>query len=365
VSKDDRERKRITIIGLGLIGGSLGLALKAAKVEGIEVAGHDMSRGATNAARRMGAIDAAEHNLPAAVETAGIVIVATPVLTIREVFGQIAPYLPEGCVVSDTGSTKERIMEWAAELLPGHVSFVGGHPMAGKETPGIENAEAGLFRGRAYCICPAVDAHESAVAAVAGLAALVGAEPLYLDPREHDQYAAAVSHLPLVVSTALFTLLRASPAWPDIAPMASSGFRDLTRLASGDPGMAHDIFLTNREAVLHWVERMLDELERYRDLLRGDGESLLETFARARAERDEFLAQPRPRREVQEESDVRQELMNSLMGGWVAQRVKKARELPGLIREAESEGGEKKKSRAERIVEDIRRDLEKRRDKEG
>jgi prephenate dehydrogenase len=363
VTRETNQTRRIAIVGLGLIGGSLGLALKAAKVEGLEIAGHDMSRGVTNTARKIGAIDVAEHNLPSAVETAGVVIVATPVLAVREVFGQIAAHLPEGCIVTDTGSTKERIMEWAAELLPAHVSFVGGHPMAGKETPGVDNADAELFRGRAYCLCPAVDAHESAVAAVAGLAALVGAEPLYLDPREHDQYAAAVSHLPLVLSTALFTLLRASPAWTDIAPMASSGFRDLTRLASGDPRMAHDIFLTNREAALHWVERMLDELQRYRDLLQGDGESLLETFARAKAERDEFLAQPRPQRVTDEQSDVRQELMNSLMGGWIADRVKKARELPGLAREAASEGASK--TRAERIAEDIRRDLEKGRREDG
>ena len=363
MTKKITQPRRIAIVGLGLIGGSLGLALKAARVEGLEIAGHDMSRGVTNTARKMGAIDVAEHNLPSAVETAGVVIVATPVLAIREVLGQIASHLTEGCVVTDTGSTKERIMEWAAELLPANVSFVGGHPMAGKETPGIANADAELFRGRAYCLCPAVDAHESAVAAVAGLVALVGAQPLYLDPREHDQFAAAVSHLPLVLSSALFSLLRASPAWTDIAPMASSGFRDLTRLASGDPEMAHDIFLTNREAALHWVERMIDELQRYRDLLQGDGESLLETFARVKAERDEFLAQPRPRRETDEQSDLRRELMNSLMGGWIADRVKKARELPGLAREAATEGSAK--SRAERIAEDIRRDLEKRGKREG
>jgi hypothetical protein len=107
---------------------------------------------------------------------------------------------------------------------------------------------------------------------------------------------------------------------------------------------------------------MLDELQRYRDLLQGDGESLLETFARAKADRDEFLAQPRPRRATDEQANVRQELLNSLMGGWISDRVKKARELPGLAREAASDSAAK--SRAERIAEDIRRDLEKGRKKE-
>ena len=360
MTKEDRERNRITIIGLGLIGGSLGLAMKAAGLPGSEIVGHDRARNAANKARKMGAIDRAEHNLPRAVERAGMVIIATPVLAVREVMQQIAPDLPDGCVVTDTGSTKERILEWAAELLPPSVSFVGGHPMAGKDTPGIDSAEAGLFRGRAYCLCPAVNAHEDAVRAVAGMVTLVGAEPLYMEPKEHDQYAAAVSHLPLLLSAALFSLLRASPAWNDLAPMASSGFRDVTRLASGDPRMSHDIFLTNRDAAVHWLDRMVEELQRYRGLLQGDTEELLEAFAKAQIDRDSFLAEPHPRRlEGEEPADVRQDMMKSLMGGWVSERVKKVRELPGLMREAGSAGAEGKPSRAERVAADIRRDLDK------
>ena len=359
MTKVSQERRRITIIGLGLIGGSIGLALKAAGLPDVEMVGHDRERGSEGLARKMGAIDTAEHNLPRAVEGAGMVIIATPILAIREVMEQIAPDLREGCVVTDTGSTKERVLEWATQLLPPHVSFVGGHPMAGKETPGIDNAEADLFRGRAYCLCPAVDAHEDAVRAVVNLVRLIGAEPMFLDPKEHDQYAGAVSHLPLVVSAALFTLLRTSPAWRDLAPMASSGFRDVTRLASGDPRMSHDIFLTNREAAVHWLERMIEELGRYRDLLEGDAEELLETFARAQMERDTFIAQPHAARLEEEKPDVRQELMNSLMGGWVSDRLRKARELPGAIKGAEAARAEERQGRAAQVAEDIRRDLEK------
>ncbi len=364
MTKDNQERRPIAIIGLGLIGGSLGLALKAAGLPEVEVIGHDQFRDVANKARKLGAIDRAEHNLPKAVERAGMVIIATPVLAVREVMQQIAPHLPDGCVVTDTGSTKERIIEWAAEVLPDTVNFIGGHPLAGKETPGIDNAQADLFRGRAYALCPAVEAHEDAVRAVVGLARLVGAEPLFLDPAEHDQYAAAVSHLPLLVSTALFTLMRGSPAWNDLAPVASSGFTDVTRLASGDPRMSHDIFLTNREAALHWLDRMLAELGRYRDLLEGDAEELLETFARAQIDRDTFIVEPRPRRQEAEVPDVRQELVNSLMGGWVSDRIKKARELPGLVRDAAAGDAEGKSSRAERIAEDIRRELEEREGKD-
>src|SRR3972149_1885442 len=217
--KETQERGRITIIGLGLIGGSLGLAIKAAGLRGGEMVGHARRRQVASKARKIGAIDRAEHNLPRAVAQARMVVIAPPVLAIREVMRQIAPDLPEGCVVTDVGSTKERVLEWAAELLPPSVSFVGGHPMAGKETPGIDNAEADLFRGRA---------------------------PPPLAPP------------PL-----------ASAAGSDLAPMASSGFRDVTRLASGDPQMSHDIFLTNREAAVHWLERMIEELRHYRGLLGG------------------------------------------------------------------------------------------------
>ena len=187
-------------------------------------------------------------------------------------------------------------MEWAAGHLQPSGGFGRRHPTAAKDRPGNDNGGAGLFRDRANCRCPAVNAHGDAVRAVAGMVTLVGAEPLYMDPKEHDQYAAAVSHLPLLLSAALFSLLRDSPAWDDLAPMASSGFRDVTRLASGDPRMSHDIFLTNRDAAVHWLDRMVEELQRYRGLLQGDTEELLESFAKAQIDRDSFLAEPHPRR---------------------------------------------------------------------
>jgi prephenate dehydrogenase len=363
--KDTPTPKRITIIGTGLIGGSIGLALKAAGLPGIEVVGHDRDRANTKQAERLGAIDKSEHNLPAAVSGAGLVIIATPILAVREVMGQIAPYLAEGAIVTDTASTKSAVMQWAKEMLPEHANFIGGHPMAGKETAGVQNAEAGLFQGKAYCICPSVDASPAAVKSVMGLAQAIGAEPLFIDPAEHDQYAAAVSHLPLMVSTALFSLLRSSPAWPDIGPMASSGFSDVTRLASGDPAMSHGIWLTNREAVIHWLDRMAEELRRFRDMLQdARDEDLLQTFLRAQIEREEFLAQPpRRRKEPGPHVDTSKTVMDMLIGGMAAEQLRKAQRIPELIREAPAAesgpGAKKKASLADRIAADIRRDLEK------
>jgi len=360
-------RKRITIIGLGLIGGSIGLALKQAGLSGVEIVGHSRRRETEARAEHMKAIDRGEHNLAHAVQGAGMVIIATPVLTVREVMEQIAGSLSEGAVVTDAASTKAHVMAWASELLPPHVSFVGGHPMAGKEQQGIENAEAGLFRGKTYCICPSVDAREEAVRSVIGLATLLGAEPMFVDAAEHDVYAAAVSHLPLMVATALFNLLRTSPSWPDMSLMASSGFKDTTRLASGDPRMAHDIWVTNREAVIHWLERMEGELRRFRDILQDSrDEELLETFARTQIDRDALLAKP-PRREPEKEAtvpDAGKAVMDMLVGSMMAKQIQRAQKIPELMsqpREAPGdEGGKKRKpSLAEKIAEDVRRDLEK------
>jgi prephenate dehydrogenase len=360
-------KKRITIVGTGLIGGSLGMAIRAAKLPGLEVVGHDANRGAANQAEKSGAIDRAEHNLPRAVTGASMVIIAVPVLSVREVMQQIAPDLAEGAVVTDTTSTKARVMGWAEEMLPAHVSFVGGHPMAGKELGGIENAEAGLFRGKAYCVCPTVDATESAVRSVLGLARLAGAEPMFVDPEEHDIYAAAVSHLPLMVSTAMFSMLRNSPAWPDMGMMASSGFTDATRLASGDPAMSHGIWTTNRDAVIHWLDRMADQLREFRKMLEdAQDEALLDTFARAQIERDVFLREP-PRRQAEAtgpQVDSGEALLGMLVGGMMAKNIKRAKEIPDLMRETPQQPGVKEEAKqrltfGQRIAEGVKRDLAK------
>lgn len=365
--KEDGQR-RITIIGLGLIGGSIGLALKKAGLASVQVVGHDRERGAETLAERMGAIDKGEHNLPRAVEGAGMVIIATPVLSVREVMEQIAPDLVEGAVVTDTASTKAHVMKWAKELLPEHVSFVGGHPMAGKEKQGIENAEADLFRDKAYCICPSVNAAEGAVKSVVGLAQLMGAEPMFIDPDEHDVYAAAASHLPLMVAAALFNVLRTSPSWPDMSLMASSGLKDTTRLASGDPRMAHDIWVTNRESVIHWLERMEGELRRIRDVLQDSrDEELLEMFAKVQLDRDTLIKTP-PKRKMESTGAVEkgsEALMNMFIGKMMADQLRRAQKIPDLMsqpREAPGTAGKPKERRpslADRVAEDIRRDLEK------
>ncbi len=316
--------ERVTIIGTGLIGGSIGLALRAGKSAGIELVGYDEDRGAMGEARKMGAIDRGAPDLKEAVAGARLVIIAVPPLAARQVLEQIAPLLSPGTVITDTASTKVQVARWAAEFLPESVSYVGGHPMAGKETQGIKAAEAGLFREKVWAVIPSPRASETAVQTVIGLVALVGAEPLFVDAEEHDQYVAAISHVPLVASTALFTLAAGSPSWDDIAPLAASGFRDMTRLASGDPRMAHDICATNADAIVHWLDRYIAELGRFRTMMLEDRKALFKTFAGAQLQREAFLAGKWKRREPEIQAPSAKEAMGGLLlGGLLNSRVDK------------------------------------------
>src|SRR3972149_9825497 len=201
---------RLAIIGLGLIGGSLGLALKRAKLRDLEIAGFDLEWGVGGNARRKGVIDVESRSLAGVAEGAAVVVVATPISQIKGVFEEIAPSLGEGAVVTDTASTKLNVLRWAEELLPEHVSFVGGHPIAGKEMSGLEAADASLFEDRPWAVTPSVSASQSAISAVENMITLVGARPVLIDAAEHDSYLAAISHVPLVAAAALFSLAKDS-----------------------------------------------------------------------------------------------------------------------------------------------------------
>jgi prephenate dehydrogenase len=314
----------LTIIGTGLIGGSIGLGLKAGKLSDIEIVGYDDDRAAMGDAKRMGAIDRTAPNLPEAVRSAKMVVIAVPPLAVRQVMEDITPHLVDGAVITDTSSTKTMSARWARELLPGNVSFVGGHPMAGKEQQGIKAAEATLFKDKAWVVTPSPMANEGAVRSVLGMVNIVGAEPLFVDAEEHDQYVAAISHLPLVMSAALFSLVRQSPSWDDIAPLAASGFRDMTRLASGEPRMAHDICASNGDAIAHWIDRYIVELQRYKDLMLENRKNLFKTFSEVQIQRDAFMAGERPRRQPAVETpSVKDAMGNMLLGGLLSARMEK------------------------------------------
>jgi prephenate dehydrogenase len=284
---------RVAIAGLGLIGGSAGLAWRAA---GHTVVGYARRPETRRLALELGAADETPETLAGAAR-ADVVVLAPPVLAVRDLMGALAPLLAPGTVVTDVASTKRCVERWAADLLPPGVAFVGGHPMAGKETAGIEHADGALFRARTWCVVPPPGADPAAVDVVRRLALDAGARPLRLEAATHDRAVAATSHLPFMAAAALCETVVAGDDFPRLAPVAGTGLRDATRLASGDPLMHRDICLTNRDFLVQSLEAYAARLAAAADLLRRlpepDATTELERyFAGLKGARDAWLATP-------------------------------------------------------------------------
>ena len=277
---------RVSIIGLGLIGGSLGLALRSA---GHEVVGYARRPRVAALALERGAADRAARALVSAVRKADVVVIAAPALAIKDILSAISNDVPVGAIVTDVASTKAEVMAWAEQYLPRGVNFIGGHPMAGKEASGIEAADVKLFKGCTYCLVPGANASKKSQKTLAGLVRAIGAKPLYIDAAEHDRLVAGISHLPLLLSAVLVADTTGNPLWPDMAKLASSGYRDVTRLASGDPRMSCDICLTNKAPILTAIDEYIKELKKLRRLV-GNGDAELEDyFIKAKEARDNWL----------------------------------------------------------------------------
>ncbi len=285
---------KVAIIGLGLIGGSWGLALRewAKTEEGraaqLEVVGFDAKGKQRSLAEKMGVCHRYTNTPMDAVEGAQVVIVATPVMAVRETFEDIAEHLAPGAIVTDVCSTKRQVMDWAKELLPRTVNFVGGHPMAGK-TASLEEAEAGLFRGCTYCLMSPTYVPEEAIDSVVRLVEIIGAKPYFMDPAEHDSYVAAISHLPYLAAVGLVNLAGDSEGWREMTRLASTGFQDTTRLAGGNVAMYLDICRTNSDAIINWLDRYQRQLSELRNMLEKGG--LYDEFSRPKPA---SLADPAP-----------------------------------------------------------------------
>ncbi|GAI16682.1 unnamed protein product, partial [marine sediment metagenome] len=268
---------------------SIGLSLKQVGEPGWEIVGCVRRSEAASMALSLGVVDRGETNLRKAVKEADLVIIATPVLTVKEILSKIANYVHPGCIVTDTASTKLEVMKWAEEILPPTVDFIGGHPMAGKESYGMRAAEAKLFQGCVYCLTPARRASAEAIDRVADMVKKLGAMPLLIDAEEHDNLVAGVSHLPMLLSAALVSVTAGNPSWGKMSRLAASGYRDLTRLASGNPEVNAHICLSNQKAILHWIDEFSQELERYRQLVSEGGNRMEEVLNEANKARQEWL----------------------------------------------------------------------------
>ncbi len=281
-----REIRRVAILGLGLMGASLGLALRAT---GRIVVGYDASPGVAERARERGAVDEAAATVAQAVASAQLVVLAAPVLAIRELLAAVGPHLLPAALVTDLGSTKAQVVAWAQELLGDPTRFLGGHPMTGRERSGVEAAESGLYQGCVWCLTPTTTTAPQTVDRLAALIGELGARPLLLDAKQHDAAVALVSHLPLVAARALVLTATDSLDWPLAATLAASGFRDTTRLASGDPRMARDICLTNAGPLLAGLDAYIETLRTLREQISSADPALESSFAKAKRRRDTWM----------------------------------------------------------------------------
>lgn len=320
--------QNVTIIGLGLIGSSIGLGLRrwatkdGSRAAVLQVTGFDLDLEHQNYSKKIKAVDSTEWDLSRSVRDADLVVLAIPPLAVREVMESIAPHLKAGAVVTDTTSTKADVMEWARELLPEAVSFVGGHPMAGK-TQSIEGAEADLFKDATWCIVPSVKAEETAVQTVLGMVNALGAEPLFIDASEHDAYVAGISHLPFLLSVALMRSVSTDTGWRDMKHLSAGGFRDASRLSAGSPEMHRDICATNRSAIVRWLDTVIDELQHERSLIAAAtpeaDETLLAHFTQARDARADWATTER--REGQLVQQTQDELSRSSVSDQMSQML--------------------------------------------
>lgn len=263
--------KKGCIIGLGLMGGSLGMALgKYNVVE--ERWGHDINSTAMAAARERGAVDKT-GDLAAALDDAELVILAMPVGQIVKMLSEISSFLKKGALVTDVGSTKLRIVETMENVLPLGVTGVGGHPMAGSEKAGIAAADSTLLENAIYLLTPTRHTVERELKKLQDMIHAVKARPLILEPEEHDRFTALVSHLPQMVAVALVNTLQKSGQDQDLLlTLAGKGFKDTTRIAMSEPSVWYDIFTTNKKFLRDSLEIFMEELHSLQGYLENEDE---------------------------------------------------------------------------------------------
>jgi prephenate dehydrogenase len=287
-----KPKPRITIVGLGLIGGSMGMALREAEIASV-VVGHDKDLTVSKQAKKMGAVDQAEWNLISACENSDLVILATPVGAIRPTLEAMAQYLKPYCVVIDTASLKAQVLNWADEILPEQVFFVGSDPvlnMVVEGQGGLEAARPDLFQRGLFCLVPSVKADPAAVKLAVDLVTILGARPLFLDAVEHDGLLAAVSHLPPLLGLALLEMAIGQPTWRELRKVAGPSFESSTHLPFTDAAGYSEMCVSNRANILRWLDAFAASLASIRETLaEGQSEELKQRFEEALAERGRWL----------------------------------------------------------------------------
>ncbi len=271
---------RTTLIGLGVIGSSIGLALKKTGVA-FELVGHDKDTEAARRAQKSGAVDRTDWNLIGACEGADLIVISIPLSSIKDTLSAIRGDLKEGCVITDTASLKGPVLTWARESLPPSVHFVGGHPILRKDMPRPVEPAADLFQGALYCLTPQADAPPMALQTVSDLAEAVGARPHFVDAYEHDGLIAALEQLPLLMGMTLQQTLSSSSATRELQRLAGPEFSAATQPVGGDSPSLAEWCSLNASNLARWLDAYIADMTQLRDTL-GSTESptLQEAFSR-------------------------------------------------------------------------------------
>ena len=286
---------KLVIFGVGLIGGSLGLALRQANYCK-QVVGCGRHAEQLQKAVDLGAIDSFSLDAQAAVQDADVVLLAVPMGAMPVVLEQIKDALPPNCILTDAGSTKGSIVDQVTAIMgDDYPQFVPGHPVAGREKSGVEAAVADLYQGRRVILTPTEQTNRQALATVIGMWEVTGALVEQMPVAMHDQVLAATSHLPHVLAFSLVDTLLNMPQQEDILRYAAGGFRDFTRIASSDPVMWRDICLYNDQAILDMIQALQTNLSEFATLIREhDGEALHQRMTQAKQARDNYIARFEP-----------------------------------------------------------------------
>ncbi len=281
---------RLAILGVGLIGGSLARALRAAGYVR-EIAGYGRSLGNLELAVEQGVIDRAAIGVAEAVHGADMVVLAVPVGSMAELLKALDGVTAPHAVVTDVGSVKQSVVDAARmALAERYPQFVPGHPLAGNEQSGVSASDARLFHGRRVILTPEPETSPVATKRVEAMWQATGAQVVMMPAEAHDRLLAASSHLPHVLAYALVDLLIRQDDHHAIFECAAGGFRDFTRIAASDPVMWRDICLANDKAIVSWLQRYREKLgEMIAAIERGDGQWLFEAFARAKHARQKYV----------------------------------------------------------------------------
>lgn len=282
--------KTISLLGVGLLGGSIGLAART-RLKGVRVRGYGHRRSTLDAALELGALDEGHEDVAGCVAGADLVILCTPVGLFESLLRQVSPFLSSEAVVTDVGSTKRNVMKAASTWLPAPERFVGSHPMAGSEKKGVLHARADLYDGALCLITPTARTDPVALAMVETFWQALGMRIARLSPEEHDRRLAAVSHLPHALAAALVAMQE-----PESVALSGKGFADMTRIAAGDGQLWRDIFVDNRDNVRQSIGQLKLELDRFLKLLDAPDPQALAQWLDDVATRRQDMLEGRPPR---------------------------------------------------------------------